>query len=366
MRLRTRLLAIIFSVTLVLPASAAFAGGHHGGGGGGEPTLSDPLVSGLAGPLQIAVDDDTVYVAQSFAGVLTIVSDDGRTDLPVPNLDGIDASHGRVLFTTRADAPPGVPPDFATLNRLKRDGSSTQIADLMAYEETANPDQVNTYGFESIPDDCAAQLPPELGPPTYSGQPDSNPFAVAITRHGAYVADSGANAILSVSKRGRIRTVAVLPPQPATITPEAVAGLGLPDCTLGLTYLFEPVPTDVEVGHGGQLYVSTLPGGPEGPELGARGSVWRINPRTGQAKMLGSGFLGATALALGPHGIYVSEIFAGQVSKLGRHGPEPLVQLAPPAGLEYADGKLYVAYDVFGNGSVATISLGEHGKRGHD
>ncbi len=364
MRLRTRFLAIIFSVTLGLPASAAFAGGDHGEGGR-APALSDPLVSGLAGPLQIAVDDDTLYVAQGFAGVLTIVSDDGRTDIPVPFIDGIDAKHGRVLFTTRDDAPPGVPPAFATLDRLNSDGSSTQIADIMAFEEEANPDQINTYGFTAITNDCAAQLPPELGPPTYSGQPDSNPFAVAITRHGAYVADSGANAILSISKRGHIRTVAVLPPQPATVTPEAVAELGLPDCTLGLTYRFEPVPTDVEVGHDGKLYVTTLPGGPESPALGARGAVWRINPRTGHTKMLGSGFLGATALALGRNGIYVSEIFAGQVSKLGRRGPEPLVQLAPPAGLEYSDGKLYVAYDVFGDGSVATIPLDRHRKRGH-
>lgn len=365
MRTRTRLLAVISTVALVLPASAAFADGGHGGGGGG-PTLSDPLVSGLAGPLQIAVDDGKVYVAQSFAGVLSILSDDGRSDVPIANLDGLDAKHGRVLFTTRADGPPGEPPAFATLNRLNRDGSSRQIADLMAYEQTANPDQVNTYGFTSIPDDCAAQLPPELGPPTYPGQVDSNPFAVAITRHGAYVADSGANAILKVSRRGHIRTVAVLPPQPATVTPEAIAELGLPDCTLGLTYLFEPVPTDVEVGRGGKLYVTTLPGGPESPALGARGSVWRLNPRTGQIKMLGSGFLGATALAVGRHGIYVSEIFAGQVSKLGRHGPEPLVQLAPPAGLEYAHGKLYVAYDVFGDGSVATIALRGHREGGHD
>lgn len=37
----------------------------------------------------------------------------------------------------------------------------------------------------------------------------------------------------------------------------------------GAPHNFEPVPIDVEIGDDGMLYVSTLPGGPEGPELGA-------------------------------------------------------------------------------------------------
>lgn len=358
MRVRMRLLAAASAVALSVPSSAAFA---HGGSG--EPTLSDPLASGLAGPLQIAVDRDRVFVAQSFAGVLSIIGDHGQHDVPLPGIDGLDVKRGRVVYSTRADSEPGDPGFFATLERLDRGGSSTQIADLWAYEQAANPDQVNTYGFTSIPDECAAQWPADFGPTTYPGQPDSNPFALAISRRGVYVADSGGNAILKVSRHGHVSTVAVLPPQPTAITADAAAELGLPDCVIGLTYRFEPVPTDVEVGRNGKLYVTTLPGGPESAALGARGAVWRINPRTGQTRMLGSGFLGATGLAVGPHGIYVTEIFAGQVSKLGRHGPQPLVQLPTPSGLEYADGKLFVSYDVFGNGSVATISLGHPGRR---
>ena len=44
------------------------------------PTVSDPIASGLVGPLQIDVGSDgQVYVAQDFAGVLTKVRPNGTT-----------------------------------------------------------------------------------------------------------------------------------------------------------------------------------------------------------------------------------------------------------------------------------------------
>jgi hypothetical protein len=250
---------------------------------------------------------------------------------------------------------------------VKRDGTTELVADIWAYEQAANPDAGNTYGFESISDECAAQLPAELGPPQYPGQLDSNPFGVLIADDGrTYIADAGGNAILSVDRRGKVRTVAVLPPQPTVISAEGAAALGLPACAVGLTYDFEPVPTDVEMGRDGALYVTTLPGGPEDPSLGARGSVWRVHPRTGNVKQIATGFLGATNLAVTPKGtIYVSEIFAGRISKVAGGGPVGVVDVPAPSGLEYADGKLYVSYDVFADGKVATVDVG--GGRGrHD
>jgi hypothetical protein len=122
------------------------------------------------------------------------------------------------------------------------------------------------------------------------------------------VADAAGNDILRVRADGTISTVAVLPPQPTVVTADAADALGLPDCAIGLTYNFEAVPTDVEVGRDGQLYVSLLPGGPEDPNLGARGSVYAVNPQTGATHQIATGFAGATNLALGPDGtIYVAE-----------------------------------------------------------
>ena len=58
-------------------------------------------------------------------------------------------------------------------------------------------------------------------------------------------------------------------------------------------------------------------------------------------RRLAKGFLGATNLAVGGGHVYVSELFAGQVSKVvGGHGV-PVAALPGPLGLEYAGGNLY-------------------------
>src|SRR5690606_8336302 len=147
--------------------------------------------------------------------------------------------------------------------------------------------------------------------------------------------------ILEVRLDGSIRAVAVLPPQQLEVTQELADAQGLPPCVVGHSFGFEPVPTDVEVGPGGMLYVTTLPGGPEDPSLGARGAVWKVNPRTGAFQRIASGLAGPTNLAIGRSGIYVTELFANRVSVL-RHGqPVPVLELTEPAAIEAFRGKLY-------------------------
>lgn len=151
-----------------------------------------------------------------------------------------------------------------------KDGSAPrQIADLAAVEISTNPDGGTHYGFgPDVSADCLAQLPPEV-PASYNGEVDSHPYAVAVSGHTVYIADAGANSILKVNEStGSASTLAVLPPQPVTVTAAAAAGMGLPECIIGHSYAFEPVPTDVEIGPDGWLYVTLLPGGPEEQSLG--------------------------------------------------------------------------------------------------
>ena len=63
-----------------------------------------------------------------------------------------------------------------------------------------------------------------------------------------------------------VSTVAALKPVKVKVTASRGRGHGLPSCTVGKKFAFEAVPTDVEVGPDGQLYVTSLPGGPEDPE----------------------------------------------------------------------------------------------------
>jgi hypothetical protein len=340
----------IAALALVLPTAAPAA----------AVTVSEPIIDGLAGPLQLAVGSDgTIYVSQTFAGTLTAVRKKGTTDLvstPGTDISGIDAKgRGTVTFTTSGESDDGF---FALVKRVLPNGRVRTLGDVGTYEATANPDQVNSYGFQGLTPACAAMVPEEIGGEPYTGIVESNPYSVAILPGGSrVVADAAGNDIVRVAPNGRISTVAVLPPSPFVVTAEVAEGLGLPACVVGETFNFEPVPTDVELGSDGLLYVSSLPGGPEDESLGARGAVYSVNLSTGEVTKVAGGFLGATNLAIAPDGtIYVAELFGGRISRVSGGGAVPVVDLPSPAGLEWANGKLYATVDVFGNGAVVTIT----------
>jgi hypothetical protein len=182
-----------------------------------------------------------------------------------------------------------------------------------------------------------------MGPQArYKGLKDSHAYSVVAWGNKWLVADAGANAIFVVNKRGHIRTLSVLPPQPTVITAEAATALDLdPECFEGAKYRFEPVPTDVEVKHG-RIYVTTLPGGPESDALGKRGAVYRINPSSGKAMLVAKGFAGATNLAVGRHGkIFVAELFGGRISTVMNGKVRTHVKLPGAIAVEKRDRGLW-------------------------
>jgi hypothetical protein len=326
-----------------------------------DASVSPPLAEGLAGPLGLAVvNPRTMFVGQSFSGVLSRVTRSGTRDIvtisPRGAVNGVAVSRRGLYFTTTNSDRSGTVVEAELRRRVR--GGSTVVADLLEHERTTNPDGDVSYGFTDLPADCADRLPDDLGPATYEGIVDSNPYAVAVRRRNVYVADAAGNSILRVTPRGAVRTVAVLPPQPLEITEEIATTLELPDCTVGHDYLFEPVPTDVEIDRRGRLYVSTLPGGPEEPGLPPRGAVYRINPRNGRVVQVADGLVSATDLALGPAGgIYVTELFANRITRIRNGNRRTVSELPAPAAVEFHRGALYVTYDVFVSGTVARVSL---------
>lgn len=317
-RIRIAMSALAAAPLLIAPPALAHSGD--------EPPTAPAITvvsRAVAAPFNLELAHGRVLVADGMANLIGSLNRDGslRTlAADQPGASGIATSRdGRTMaFTTTVT-------DFSTfvnsesgLNVWGPKGKS--YVDTHAYEVKHNPDKVNHYGVKN-PSQCVADALGALGAPaSYTGQVDSHAYSVAAFRDGWVIADAGANVLWRVDHRGRLGTLAVLPPQPTTITAEQAGAMGLPDCVVGVTYAFEPVPTDVEVGRDGQLYVTTLPGGPESPVLGARGSVYRVNPYSGRVKLVATGFLGATNLAIGRGGeIYVTEFFAGRVSVL-RHG----------------------------------------------
>lgn len=282
------------------------------------------LTNKVVAPFNLALHRSRLYVADGGTSTVSRVKADGSlvTVASGPaggEVAGVDVSRdGRYLAYSSTTHPAEEVNANGTVTVLGPYGSR-QTVDVAAYEASVNPDHILQYGVKN-PSTCVKDaLTAAHVPVSYQGAVDSHPYSLAAYGRRAWLlADAAGNDLLRISRSGKISTVAVLPAQKAVVTAQAAAALHLPDCVVGVTYRFESVPTDVEVGHDGWLYVSTLAGGPG--ELGARSSVYRVNPRNGHATRLATGLAGATNLALGRHGeIYVAEFYAGTVAVL-RHG----------------------------------------------
>jgi hypothetical protein len=365
-------------VTGALTSSPALAGSGHPPPGGGQAPRT--IADGLVTPLSLAIDNwGRALVSENFAGDLLRISRDGtKTTIVSSPGDEVGAvsTHRRTTYyatTAQGDEP-------AAKLFAKRGGRDPQqIADLYAFESSRNPDQGTTYGFRDLDPACAAQFP-EDNPASYTGMVDSHPYASLATRRNVYVADAGANAILRVKARGGTpKVVAVMPAVGTRVTAEALAAEGLPTCAAGEKYYFEFVPTDVERGRDGSLYVTSLPGGPEDDSLGARGAVYKVNPWNGHVRKVAGGFVGAVDLAIGPDGtIAVAELFGG-----GGQGQVTLFRpwsswrkslaLTSPGAVEWVGSrrhsKLYVTTDAFVPddtgapqpiGKLQVLSFGSH------
>jgi hypothetical protein len=330
------------------------------------PALPDPVVTGLIGPLQLDVNrSGQIFVGQAFAGVLSKVRSDGTLRTVVRRqgeIAGVAVRRGHVAFTHTKYAGEG-PATSSTLKVRRPNGSVRTVARLLAFEQRRNPDRFRRYGFAGLSDACAARVPntdPGQGKP-YRGIVESHAYAVANAPGGGwYVADAGGNTVLKVRRDGHVRSVFVAAPLPLRITAAMARVAEYPACVVGKTYRFEGVPTDVEVSQSGRLFVTLLPGGPEDPSFGARGALVRVNAETGQTKVVARGFAGATNLALASNNrVFVSELFGGKVSVVNRVSGRvrTAVEAPLPAAVEYRNGRLVLAYNVFNQETGGSISV---------
>lgn len=326
----------------------------------GPPTV---LAEHLVGPLTFDLSaDGTITVGQSFLGEVTrIAGGSSETLSQGPDSTGVSVLGPTVTWSERAGDEFSI---FGSWLKSSGPDGDTSI-DLLAWEQEHNPDGDSWYGFEEISDECAATLPPFVDA-RYQGKVDTHAYGTLTLADATYVADAGMNAVLEVVG-DEVSTLAVLPPLPLVVTDEMrVVGEGpegpvlLDECVVGLTFDAEPVPTDVEMGTDGMLYVSTLPGA---PGLGfPTGSVYRVDPVSGEFWLVASGFAGATGLAVAPNGtIYVTEMFGGKVSAIARDGSvSTFVEVDSPAGVEWQSGKVVVSAGVFGDGRIVSYPVRGH------
>jgi hypothetical protein len=364
MKKKFPLAACLAAAALVIPLGPAAAGTS-------SETSPEPetLAKGLLAPLSLAVDrNDSVLVTQNFAGRLDRVKDDGKLaniyTQPQWDVAGVETRGGTAYFLESVGAGGGNPAALeGFVKSVDRSGKMRTIADLAAYERANNPDSGQHYGFGAeVSDQCLKDWP-AFPPARYKGLVDSHPYATAVDGRTLYIADAGANAILEVdADTGDISTLAVLPPRPALITadtriPIDMAGgtVRAPACVVGHEYGFEPVPTDVEIGPDGSLYVSSLPGGPEDASFGARGAIFKINPWTGSTRLWAEDILSPTGIAVADNGdVYAASMFGNEIVRIDAWSREQSQFLAVngPAAVEVSGDTLYATAG-FGPGAPA-------------
>lgn len=316
----------------------------------------------LVGPLSVAqAPDGTRYWTDSFAGPLYRQTPGGQPTVVFAGskkftAEGVSADAGQLRFATSHNNK------VAHVWTLSPTGTPVEIADTYAYEKAANPDGRFRYGLLRTPKSCLDQLPEQV-PGSYRGTTESHPYATAFAGGTTYVADAGANAVLAISPTGVVSTVAALKPVKVRVTRGAAEANGLPECTIGKKYAFEAVPTDVEVGPDGNLYVTSLPGGPEDGSAGANGRVLRVSPTTGEVTEVVGGLVSPTGVAVAANGdLYVAQLFLGKISKVraGGHKARTYVRLPLPAAVEATPtGLLATAHALPGRkpkGQVVTIA----------
>jgi hypothetical protein len=325
--------------------------------------VASTLSSSFVGPLQFAISPGSrVYVADSFTATLSQI---GVAKPIAVGPKGGDLSGVAIDPRTRAIAYTTATEDHKTTNlTILTPGAKPVVADLAGFEKTQNPDKINTYGTTSTSACVAATLKKSGLPVSNKGLVDSHPYAVTSIGGGSWaVADAGGNDILRVDKAGHVSLISVLPPQPLTITAGIAKENGVAACAIGVSYKFEAVPTDVEVGPDNALFVTTLAGGPEGPQNGNPGSVYRIG-NNGVPARIAYGFAGATNLAITPAGhIFVAQLSSGWIAEVVNGRPRPVLYLPGVAGLEYANRGLYAstapaASGGAGPGTVVKIAPG--------
>ena len=310
-------------------------------GHGGRHCLDPGTCIGFTSKISI-VQIGKHQVRRIVTGLFSVAGQDGSG---ATGVDGISVLGRNSIYGIETGARDFIPSGAFTaafrervrgqigrLIRASRDGSWTSVADV------GHRDFVWTSNHQN-------KVPGQY--------PDANPYGVLAGPTTQWVVDSGSNTIDRVDSSGRVHIAAFLPNPPSS----------------------DAVPTCIDRGSDGALYVGELTGGGNAPGASV---VWRFAPgeshpltrwATGLTAVTGCGFDSHGrffAVELSTDGLDNASPGTGAVVRVPAHSSHPVMViggLSFPGGFAAgADGSLYVsnwsvAPTSAGSGSVVRITL---------
>jgi hypothetical protein len=235
---------------------------------GGASTAGELVLTDLGAPRGLSCDGSYLYIAEQATGNVLRVSQQGTVSvvasglpsstfledgMPVPTGVTSAINVGGSIYATVGESRGEA--GFDHVYRASNSSSPVVIADLLSYEQANNVD----------------------GNIDMAGEPELliNAYDLVVDNAGGfYVSASGANAIFHVASNGTISPFAIFPNRPNPLFPT----VGGPE--------MQQVPTGLEWGPDGALYVTTLTGFPF-PEEGAR--VYRMSDDNADGDALDDG-----------------------------------------------------------------------------
>ncbi len=339
------------------------------------PDYATVVATGLANPRGLFIDaDGNLWVAESGVGGdgpcamgpegneecmgqtggVTKISADGTQERVLDGLDSRAAKDGSAatgpndvaVVENQVYVLLGYGGDPATRVDI---GAEDELGWLMVDDGTGLKPVVDVAGYETASNPDGDAL-------------DSNPFSLLPAAEGAMVvSDAGGNALLNVTAKGEISTLAVFPDLEAELpnfgpaTPDAGGATPAPQIIP-----INAVPTGISAGQDGSIVVGELTGFPF-PIGGA--NVYTVAAAGGDPALLADGFTNVIDTAVGPDGsTYVLEMLTGgmlganpadpstlngQLTRISLDGTRTVIAheglVWPTSVAVDADGNIYVA-----------------------
>ncbi len=286
-----------------------------------------PVASGFDAPTHIAFGPgNSLYVASAglFSGNAAIdkvsLSSGAVRRVATPHgfSPGVDVlGNGRVFFTLSEGEGPEEGQGPTWLKRVNASGRVTTVADMLAIERMYNPD----------------------GQDPDAPDAESNPYSVLALPSRTIVADAAGNSLIQIRTNARPSVLTAFP---------TFAAPGCQQANPGIGDVCDPVPTDVEMGPDGYLYVSGL-----GAEV--MGHIYKVNARTGAIVQTWGDLPPLTGIDVAADGtIYVASLFTDQVFRIGSGGVT-VADIPAPLDVELGHGMVLVSSFA---GAVFSVSPG--------